>query len=798
MRSGGEEEVQGSEIEEEAEGLMRVCAQYRSGFVLAMLAVGCAVLGGLVFTSAPALAAGTCPNEALRIELSSGELSDCRAYEMVSPSYKEGYPMYVPVSGLAVNGEKVIFYSLADLVGSQGAGESTIEGALYLDVRTPVGWRLSSLNAPLSRFVGQVPVSVEGGDGDTLWKQHTPGQSAFNRGLWLRSASGEYSFIGPLGLPVEGVEEPSNVIEQQETRVTEPVAATHDYRHVVLFATSSEDYWPFDDTQGDEGSLYEYSGTGNSEPILVGVTGPEKGGTELIRSCGTHFGSKGSSYNALSSDGERVFFTVLPCDSVLESAEVYVRLRGGRVSPGVAATVDVSASECTLGVVACGGKSGKNFEGASESGERVFFTSTQKLTNDAVDGTASGVNAAEGEGCPATVKGVDGCNLYEYHFTEPEGADPKGELRSVAGGEVLGVAGIAEDGSRVYYVSREEIPGAAANEFGDVPVADEPNLYVYDALSGKTTFIATLDEATDEAVWKKAFRQRLVEVAGGEGQFLLFGSSTPGLTGSEDTGSVEQLFEYDAETSELVRVTKGEDGYNANGNDVTTGIAPESIKTIAGTLGNGNDFISTGNRLNVSADGKTVFFEAAGRLSPRVVSAEEDCSSVYEFRWGAVPSDGSVSLVSDGRDTQPNKGASCGAQFEAMDGPGTNMLFSTADPLVPADTDGYQRDTYDAREDGGFPVAPAGTTTCEATGCEGPVSTPPTVFGPPTSATLGSSENLAPPPPSITVKASKKTTKKTTKCPKGKKLSHMKCSKTKTKTKPSKAKKAGPDRRAHR
>ena len=107
---------------------------------------------------------------------------------------------------------------------------------------------------------------------------------------------------------------------------------------------------------------------------------------------------RGSAYNALSSDGETIFFTPAVKEeggclgAAPSSAEVYARLHGSVTSPVEAETVDVSESECTE---ACGGESGKNFEGASEDGQMAFFTSTQKLTNDAVDGTADG-NATEG------------------------------------------------------------------------------------------------------------------------------------------------------------------------------------------------------------------------------------------------------------------------------------------------------------------------------------------------------------------------------------------------------------------
>src|SRR6185312_2075633 len=128
-----------------------------------------------------------------------------------------------------------------------------------------------------------------------------------------------------------------------------------------------------------------------------------------------------------------------------------------------------------------------NFEGASEDGQHVIFTSTQKLTNGAVDGTASGDASAQ-NGCQEMTPGTGGCNLYEY-------SQANGSLKLIAGGEVLGVVGIAEDGSHTYFVSRSAILSAGTNEFGSAPKAEQPNLYAYDATSQKTAFIATLSAA---------------------------------------------------------------------------------------------------------------------------------------------------------------------------------------------------------------------------------------------------------------------------------------------------------------
>ena len=332
-------------------------------------------------------AGGGCGNEGLRSELGSGLLADCRAYEMVTPPYKAGYEL--ETFSFASDGERAIVGGLADLAGNPGGGESTVGAGMYLDRRTASGWQLSPLNAPLSQFVGQIPLAEEADDGDTLWDQHTPAQSPQKRDLYVRSADGQYSYIGPLNVPVPGEEEyPSDVMETELTGANHfdlPIGATADYSHVILEGERSGDRWPFDGTVGLGLSLYEYSGAGNAHPVLVGVSGA-KGSTSLLGQCGVLLGGgiEGSAYNALSASGETVFVTVLPAGLWWCGAG-----DGGSVcafawwccEPDAAETVDVSGSECT---VACGGESGKNFEGASENGEKVFFTSTQKLTNDAV------------------------------------------------------------------------------------------------------------------------------------------------------------------------------------------------------------------------------------------------------------------------------------------------------------------------------------------------------------------------------------------------------------------------------
>ncbi len=760
-------------------------------FFAGLMALG-ALVAGFSSMVAVAHAEGSCPNEALRSELNSGSLADCRAYEMMTPAYKEGYPMLA--LSYASNGERAIVSSLGNLAGTPGEGETVTDVGVYLDSRTALGWRLAPFNAPLSQFVGQIPVASEANGGLTLWDQHTPQQSANTRGLYIRSAAGEYSYVGPLVFPAMGQEEPSNSINA-EAYFDKPMAATNNYQHVILAANLQAAYWPFDGTVGTEGSLYEYSGVGNSEPILVAVEGEKKGSKSLIGQCGSRLGG-GTVYNALSSDGESVFFTVEPtgakgCEGAgPEVQEVYARLHGALSSAAPAVTVHVSASECTVG---CEVESGKNFEGASESGEKVFFTSTQKLTVDAVDGTESG-SAIRG-GCAEIESGV-GCNLYEYDFgmsgSECQVARRCLSVVSVGAG-VLGVAGISEDGSRVYYVARSVLAGAGGNEYGAVPVEGQPNLYVYDTVGGVTKFITTLGGG-DAEDWQKEL-QRPVEITGDEGQFVVFASSRPGVT-PDDRKSQTQLFEYDALTGELVRITQGENEYNENGNGVTEGADAQALGERIEQIGRFDDFKSSTNRLDVSSDGRTVFFESSGALSPRASSAARGCLSLYEFHTGGLISQGVVHLVSDGQDVQLVKGNFCGTQFAGMDASGANVLFNTDDPLLGSDVDGAQRDIYDARVEGGFPPV-VSDQSCDGSGCEGAPSTSPPVFGAPLSAGVTGNDNLTPPVPSVKRVIPKKAA---VKCAKSKKLVHGKCvgsratGRSKSKTK--RARRAGFNRRS--
>jgi len=727
----------------------------RMGLALGGMLSACALLAAAAgYASAPALAAGSagsegpCPNEQLRVEDNSTLLPDCRAYEMVTPPYKEGQVVDFSPRGVASDGESVAFEGSPDLAGIAGEGDSVTSGSAYLDDRGSSGWALTPLNPSLSEYVGQIVQAVEPQRGLSLWEQHTPAQSYTTRELYARSAAGAFTRIGPLSPPSQSAGEPSDSMDEVPFRTLDVLAATSDYGHVVLEASKVyEDGWPFDPSYGEGQDLYEYSGAGNAEPMLVGVKGERESRNDEGFACGTQLGSPGSAYNALSADGETVFFTALPLETdgcgqsdAPAQAQLWARVHGARGATAPAETIELSArssAECT-GACASSAEAGANFEGASEDGEEVFFTSTQQL----LDGASQDPDAADsalsftGTSCATTV-GAGGCNLYLYNMRERR-------LSLVAGGaEVRGVTAIARDGSRVYFVARGALTGRQANAYGAVAQAGEPNLYVFDTATRQTTYIATLDPA-DETDWQRR-DERPVQVTGepgDEGRFLLFASARPGLTPGDPGG--EQLFEYDADTGELVRLTRSEAGYPETGGPGL--YVPEVTSLAEEDTAVRFDFHGEYDPLNVlSSDGRTVAFTTAARLSPRATAAEDGCSSVYEYRSGARIDEGEVHLLSGGQDVVENHGGTCGAVFEGMDATGANIFFTTDDPLLSSDVDGLQADIYDARVDGGFPP-PARTVECEGEGCPGaPPSAP--ALAAPASEALGGGGNLAAPAP---------------------------------------------------
>jgi hypothetical protein len=726
-------------------------------------------------------------------------LPDCRTYELVSPPFKFGQPAITP-KGIAADGDRIAFNSLGAF-GEPGNDSEQLGGA-YIGERGSSGWLSSAVNPSATEFQGGNPnlqtgeadetVDFSSDLGSSLFLQARTGTKPIDSRFFRRELSGALTEIGPVIPPNAVAEWDQADAELDQVPAPGYRGATSDFSRVLFEDRASGGepvrwLWPGDETAAiGKPSLYEYAGTNQSEPELVGVENEtslaraahEQGKAHinetasLISQCGVAFGGPEpatagravEAYNALSESGETVVFTALghetgECRGELrapEKNEVYARI-------GREQTVPISEPTTGPGgaCAPCNDSEPQNafFAGASRDGTRVFFISEQAL-----------------------LPGAAGSNLYEYDFNGPEAqkvslvADelPKGEGES----QLEGVVRVAESGRAVYFVSTAVL-AANTNEVGDTAVEGSDNMYLYglnpEDGSPETTFIATLSAESDQPDWKGP-DSRPVE-ATPDGRFLLF-PSTASLT-ADSSGDSRQLYRYEAPSmahrrGQLVRISTGNDGYNMDGNAAAepASLFSPRYRPALDELGAESDDFAATMPVLISDDGTKVFFESPLALTPSALNnacayeafgtCEAPALNVYEWE------EGSVHLLSDGLDSHSR------FRFSATDligatPSGGDVFFTTADQLVPQDTD-TQVDIYDARENGGF-VAPRTPFVCSGETCQGvPTAAPP--FAAPATTTVAGIGNESAPAVPVVAPAAKKATAK---CKVGRRLRKGKC-----------------------
>jgi hypothetical protein len=718
----------------------------------------------LFASAAPALATGdannlSCPAATEASPGFSTSLPDCRAYEQVSPVFKDGTEL--EPHALSEDGQSLIAHTLGGFAGTES--DPGNEGAEYLLARSPVGWTAQTLSPPSSAFPAQQFITASPDLSRTLWETRTPSESIAGQNFYLRESDGAMTRIGSLIPPSITTGPPSG--EYQGLLYlgsTEFRGASADLSHVVFSLVErggQNVFWPGDTTVGvSSSSLYEYVGTGQTRPELVGVDNEGN----LISPCSTWLGSSGSQdvYNAVSADGATVYFTAEQLKagcSAIEAPkvnELYGRLDGIQTI----AISEPSAQDCSACDTSV--KAPAEFAGASQDGSKVFFLTTQKL----LAGAGSGMN------------------LYEYDFDAPA----KSRVTLVSTGseaaEVQGVSRVSEDGSHTYFVARgrlgegprggrdgscsaeatpaEKAEEAIAEEQEEKsepvspagkcrPLQGADNLYVAerDATypAGRVSFVATLctgEEASGELLTGVAQCQspesdepdwtirdsRPIQTTP-DGQFLVLQTTGELTEGESDTSKVEQVYEYDAATEALVRASKERPG-------LTPTEEPAVIREQ-------NYFASASpaqanTELAVSGDGSIVLFSSKGALTLNAEPAtgREEAENTYEYR-SSVASGGSITaggvyLLSGGS-------AELGRGAKGLDASGQDVFFETTASLVPQDTD-TQLDTYDVRSDGGF-LAPDPPPGCEAEACGSSLYTSPAAAAP-VSANIGASGDV--------------------------------------------------------
>ena len=434
----------------------------------------------------------------------------------------------------------------------------------------------------------------------------------------------------------------------------------------------------------------------------------------------------------------------------------------------------------------------------SENGSRIFFS--EKGRNEKVyirepeaDRTVE-VSEGAAQWRAATPDGskafyTENGNLYGYNV---ETATHIAITEGPAG--VLGVLGVSEDGSYVYFAATGVL---STNENGNKQKAEvgpeNANLYEWrDGSPASITFIATLSKGTgDYTDWEGNVRDapgtsdqgfKSSRVSAGRARLLF--SSTNQVT-DYDNGDRDEIYLYDP----------------------TESLSPTNPRCVScnptGARASHPTFLSNNNldsapifhnsfmTRNLSANGARVFFQTAEALLPQ--QATDGQENVYEWEQEGAGScnvgegdenGGCLYLISSGQSAGPS-------YFGDASEEGEDVFFFTRQSLVSQDQD-QNVDIYDAREDGGIaaqnPASPE--TPCESETCRGVLTSGP-VFGAPSSATLSGTGNLAPPTPTHTAVTTPKPKPRRVMCKKGFTRKKNKCVKVKRK-----AKKDPQDRRA--
>jgi Fibronectin type III domain len=676
----------------------------------------------------------------LREENNSTALPDCRAYEQVSPPDKNGYG--VSTSGaiafagadlneLAPSGERALFHSTGAFGGTTELGGFIAD---YIAHRTPAGW----LTEPdLSYVAGADHFSVlwSFSAGLDSWLQlvrpdppagttkSEPSEATFY--LHSHSPDGSNSPASPPLLSAEGV--------AREGYQLEPIAQSADFSRVFIgsnYPLLEGDPRPFEGRGTDR--VYEVTGanTPSSALSLVAEVPTQLQGN----SCGLNTNNSRSE-NWASADGRTFLYSQPLFIHVVTNCEVGETPFSlfARVDDGSPIQLSTESPNQCASTSPCHNAPPQtaSYDGVSPDGTRVWFTTPRPLIDSDTDNTTDVYLANLENGQLKNLVQASAGDPTVSHPTPGQGAGVQDVLK------------VSPDGSKVAFVAAGVLT-ESENDLNESAEAGADNLYMFDASSEETKFVTRLCSGPEKSgsVEDGACPQSLDFESGGignndrilwegnkppvqltpDGRFLLFNSY--GRLVPADTDNVVDVYRYDFETGQLIRISFGRRGNDGNGNDDAF---PAEIPKNWGREGTVLDGAAEDHIRSISADGTVIIFRSAAPLvshdtnggkaaSCTFASGEEHPGcDVYEWEQAGHESctepSGCISLVSDGVTPQ-------GARAGVVSSSGRDITFATTAGLVPADKDGVP-DIYDARTNGGFPYVPPGTRCQTPESCRG-------------------------------------------------------------------------------
>jgi hypothetical protein len=653
------------------------------------------------------------PDQTFTTQGVGGELTllDGRQWEMVSPPVKHGAGI-IPDSGgggvvqASPSGDALVYLAQSP-IEAEAEGNAAPENSQILARRTADGTWSNRTMTTRNEEAHRWPV----GHG-TEYKMFTADLSSAilepygntplapdatdERSPYLRDeaacAAGSSSCFTPFLTRENTLASAKWDLEPESLLLSETfLDATPDLKHAIF---SSKEVKLIEGA--GESGLYEWS-AGKLQFVSINEAGEAVNG-EL----GSERGH--DKRNVISSDGSRVFWCETQCtDNSAGGGPLFMR--------------DTDTEE-TIRIDPTGDHY-RDFQGATEDGSRVFFTteftgeSQPRLSECTIVETA----------------GKFGCETLAI-APELQGA-------------VLGING---DGSLVYFVSKAALVGTAQ--------AGANNLYVSRLQGGKweARLIATLGPE-DEHDWGTANRS-LIEMTARvspDGRYLTF-MSNRSLTGYDNHDALsgepdQEVFLYDGQTGKLNCPSCNRSGVRPHGLDF------ESFTLINQGLGNrwvaadipvwsSLDIEDTLRQPRYLSNEGRLFFNSTDALVPQDSNGVAD---VYEYEpeglGSCAQADGCVNLISSGASGQES------AFVEASESGGDVFFVSTA-RLSTQDVD-TDYDVYDAHIcTSTVPclqtsVSPPPCASGEA--CKAAPTPQPAIFGAPASATFTGAGNPAPP-----------------------------------------------------
>jgi hypothetical protein len=676
------------------------------------------VVVGVVVLWVPAVAgAQGCPNAEFRGG-SSAHLSDCRAYELVSPPEKTGGHVAAMTgrTEAAADGSALAFISTTAFGELRGTGVESEYMAQRSGVAGTSGWSTHALipkQDPL--LLGAVGPGLSPGyrglfspDLSTgvfqAWSSLTDDPDvALAHNLYVgrdlrRPGQETYSLVTACpacgGIPLVG---PPDLGGGKQV----VAGASEDFEQVFFESRL--------DLTGNGGGVPKAYVSDNGVVRLVGKVPPDGGGA-----CGAGgpecvvpaenggasiagLGAAGGNLtpNVISDDGSRVSFTAPVAQSVVaaDSSNLYQADSHGTVSAADDTTVRINVSERAEP----DNPAAAVYETASADGSRVFFKSQQAMTDDATVGPP---------------------HLYMWQRDPLPGGGhltliDRDEQPADTPGGVQGMIGASDDGTHVYFVADSQL-------VADAPALDSKQRGIYLWHEGEITYIGAFTADTGRGDWTdnlldggsiglawnlSVLRSRV----SADGKAMAFAATNgEGLTGFDHNttgcgsgGSQGCLgyYVYRAEQDSLACAT-----CNPDGTRPTSDIKVATHETA--------DFAVPAPYINrrLSEDGRRVFFSSREKLVAQDINGKYDA-----YQYDAIT--GKISLLSSGKSTSDS-------YFMDASASGDDAFIWTRERLVGWDfDDGF--DFYDARVGGGVPGPVATPAECTGASCQGPLATPP-------------------------------------------------------------------------